>query len=196
MSGVLLFCAQQKKEDVFNVELISAAWMDLYFVLFFFLIWHTFIYSVVLTNVSEDKRATGAALHLKSLPSLPSCDPPEPEPVFDLLCENPRPPLLHGGPVPGGHEDLDGCHSNGRRGLHAVHELRDHWVTDFDWASAQTPASRPDEPLPRRSHSWDRWHTTWCATDRTFEEMNYLGLSWKEAWCLWANEGSAMTEKF
>lgn len=49
----------------------------------------------------------------------------EPQSISDLLCENPRPTLLHGGSIPGGHEDLDGCHSDGCGGLHAVHELRD-----------------------------------------------------------------------
>lgn len=76
----------------------------------------------------------------------------ESQPISDLLCENPRSALLHGGSVPRGHEDLDGCHSNRRRGLHPVYELRYHWGTevelDRNWASSRTPASGPSFSLP------------------------------------------------
>lgn len=48
---------------------------------------------------------------------------PEPEPLPDLLREDPRPALLHGGPLSGGHEDLDGRDCHGGGGIHAVHEL-------------------------------------------------------------------------
>lgn len=61
-----------------------------------------------------------------------ACCAPEPKPFSDLLREDPRPSLLHGGPLPRGHEDLDGCHSDGRRGLHAVPELRDRRVTGLE----------------------------------------------------------------
>ena len=57
-------------------------------------------------------------------PPLPPT-PLEPQPFSDLLREDPRPALLHGGSLPGGHAHLDGRHSNGGRGIHAVHELRD-----------------------------------------------------------------------
>lgn len=48
----------------------------------------------------------------------------EPQPRADVLREDPRPPLLHGGAVGRGHAHLDGRHRHGGRGLHAVHELR------------------------------------------------------------------------
>lgn len=101
---------------------------------------------VVLPDVSEGgemQQVQLAVFVLKSLHLSLWSDPPEPQPVFDLLCEDPRPPVLHGGPIPRGHEDLDGCHSNGCRGLHAVHELRDHWLTDWE-DDTHTPASQPE----------------------------------------------------
>lgn len=76
---------------------------------------------------------------------------PEPKPVSDLLCEDPRPSLLHGGPLPGGHEDLDGCHSDGRRGLHPVHELRDQRVTGLETRAApELEPKSTDGRLKRR----------------------------------------------
>lgn len=48
----------------------------------------------------------------------------EPDPVADLLRENTRQTVLHGGSVRRGHEDMDGCDRDRGRGLHAVHELR------------------------------------------------------------------------
>lgn len=50
---------------------------------------------------------------------------PEPEPLPDVLRKDPRPALLHGGPLSRGHEDLDGCDRHRSRGIHTVHELRD-----------------------------------------------------------------------
>lgn len=48
----------------------------------------------------------------------------EPQPLPDLLREDARQTVLHGGPVRRGHEDMDGCDSDRSRGLHTVHELR------------------------------------------------------------------------
>lgn len=48
---------------------------------------------------------------------------PEPQPLPDVLREDPRPALLHGGAVSRGHEDLDGRDRHRSRGIHAVHEL-------------------------------------------------------------------------
>lgn len=50
---------------------------------------------------------------------------PEPEPLPDLLRKDPRPALLHGGPVGRGYEDLDGRDRHRSRGIHTVHELRE-----------------------------------------------------------------------
>lgn len=99
------------------------------------------------SSISRHRGATGASLtaRCKNPPLAVIAFPPEPQSVFDLLREDPRPPLLHGGAVSGGHEDLDGCHSNRRRGLHAVHELRDHWVTLLE-CDTDTPACPPAVP--------------------------------------------------
>lgn len=48
----------------------------------------------------------------------------ESESVSDVLREDPRPPVLHGGAVGRGHEDLDGRDRHRGGGLHAVHELK------------------------------------------------------------------------
>ena len=70
---------------------------------------------------------------------------PESEPLPDLLREDPRPPLLHGGPRSRRHEDLDGCHSDWRRGLHAVHELRERSETHLGRRSVREDMSeQPD----------------------------------------------------
>lgn len=118
--------------------------------------------------------------------------PSEPKPLPDLQCEDSWQSLLHGRSLSWGHEDLDGCHSNGCRGLHTVHELRDHWVTDLeddrDWVSTQTPASQPELlPAGARADIYDTRPDGVC-NEWTFEEMNSLGLSQK-ARCLRANEG-------
>lgn len=61
--------------------------------------------------------------HFPSLLFFVPC-PPEPQPLADLLRQDPRPPLLRGGPVGRGHEDLDGRDRHGSGGVHAVPELR------------------------------------------------------------------------
>ncbi len=48
----------------------------------------------------------------------------ESESFANLLCEDSRSTLFHGGTVSRGHAHLDGRHSNWCRGLHAVHDLR------------------------------------------------------------------------
>lgn len=95
------------------------------------------------------KEATGAALRPGSNKSSSLFNSPEPEPVFDLLCENSRPPLLHGSPFPGGHAHLDGCHSDGRWGLHTVSELRERW--GWVWARHLRTERNRAEPLPAGS---------------------------------------------
>lgn len=52
------------------------------------------------------------------------CVPIESKSLPDLLREDPRPALLHGGPFPRGHANMDGRDSNRRRGLHTVYDLR------------------------------------------------------------------------
>lgn len=85
---------------------------------------------------------------------------PESEPLPDLLREDPRPALLHGGPLSGGHEDLDGRDRHGGGGIHAVHELssgsgagrfgRDSPITD----SMDPPWFTPHPPVPRGRNAW------------------------------------------
>uniref|UniRef100_A0A3B1IIZ9 Pleckstrin homology like domain family B member 1 n=1 Tax=Astyanax mexicanus TaxID=7994 RepID=A0A3B1IIZ9_ASTMX len=48
----------------------------------------------------------------------------EPQSLADVLREDPRQTVLHGGSVSGGHEDMDGRDRYRSRGLHAVHELK------------------------------------------------------------------------
>lgn len=64
--------------------------------------------------------------------------PPEPQPLPDVLCKDPRQALLHGGPLRRSHENMDGRDRDGSWGLHAVHELR--WRTiGARWRRLQTP---------------------------------------------------------
>ena len=48
---------------------------------------------------------------------------PEPQPLPHLLREDPRPPLLHGGPLARGYAHLDGRDRHRGGGLHPVPEL-------------------------------------------------------------------------
>lgn len=57
-----------------------------------------------------------------------TCVSSEPQPVADLLCEDPRPSVLHGGSVGRSHEDLDGRDCHRSRRIHTVHELMDTCV--------------------------------------------------------------------
>ncbi|XP_061639364.1 pleckstrin homology-like domain family B member 1 isoform X16 [Phyllopteryx taeniolatus] len=47
----------------------------------------------------------------------------EPKSRLDVLREDPRPPLLHGGALGRGHADLDGRNSHRSRGVHSIPEL-------------------------------------------------------------------------
>lgn len=74
--------------------------------------------------------------------------PPEPEPLPDLLCEDPRPALLHGGPLGGGHEDLDGRDRHRGGGIHAVHELRESVGDKHIVFGRDPPVTDSFDPLP------------------------------------------------
>lgn len=70
--------------------------------------------------------------------------PAEPQPVPHLLREDPRPPLLHGGPLSGGHEDLDGCDRYRSRGIHTVPELSGNLLQGLTAETLQVlPVSSP-----------------------------------------------------
>lgn len=74
--------------------------------------------------------------------------PPEPEPLPDLLREDPRPALLHGGPLGGGHEDLDGRDRHRGGGIHAVHELRGSVGDKHIVFGRDPPVTDSFDPLP------------------------------------------------
>lgn len=80
----------------------------------FFLLWHSVFPALLLFTIF---------LHFYTHFIFP-CVLLESKSFANLLCEDSWSSLFHGGAVSRGHADLDGCHSNGRWGLHAVYDLR------------------------------------------------------------------------
>ncbi|XP_066495340.1 pleckstrin homology-like domain family B member 1 isoform X4 [Tiliqua scincoides] len=68
----------------------------------------------------------------------------EPQPSPDLLCQDPRPPLLHGGTLGRGHAYLDGCHRDRGRGLHTVPELTSSQSVHYHPSACFPPANREE----------------------------------------------------
>lgn len=54
--------------------------------------------------------------------------PAEPHPLVDILCKDTWPPLLRGGPIGWGHEDLDGRNCYRCWGIYTIHELKVCWI--------------------------------------------------------------------
>lgn len=83
-----------------------------------YLHWLSVVFSISPDGVENRSKLNSGLMFFFSPP------PPESEPVADVLREDPRPALLHGGAVGRGHEDLDGRDRDGGGGIHTVHELR------------------------------------------------------------------------
>lgn len=94
---------------------------------------------------------------LLSLHTLSFCSAlTESESLSNLLCKDARPAVFHGGSIPRGHANMDGCHSNRRWGLHTVYDLRD------SGANTQLWQSKTGQALSNRTSSlWEEWNFQW-----------------------------------